>query len=488
MTIRALILTSAILWGWSFVQGQPPLTQDSLRTLAVRYNKQLLIAKEQMAASRYERKAAMTNFLPKLSATGTYMHNQKEVSLLSGQQQQNLRNMGSHLIETLHSGLEQLTGGNPILNQLMQPLATIDIATPLNTLGLSLTEALRTDTRNIWAGGISLTQPLYMGGKIRAYYQITRYAEELAFSQWETERQNVIQELDATYWLVVSLSQRRELAKDFVNLVKTLEGDVQKMVKAGVATRADELTVKVRVNEAVMALTQAENGLNMSRMLLCQLCGLPPDSTIRLADEGKDSIALEPLPIGHAELVYADTHRSELKSLAIAQEMTRQQVKITRSAFLPSIALTGGYLASSPSMFNGFERKLRGTWHVGVLVNIPLFQWGEGIYKVKKNKIEVNTANLRLQEAREMIDLQVHQCAYQLDEAYKRLALAESNLPKAKESLRYVQLEFDEGLSTPSQVMEAQTAWLAAHVAWIDAQIGVKLAEIELKRAWGVLE
>ena len=107
---------------------------------------------------------------------------------------------------------------------------------------------------------------------------------------------------------------------------------------------------------------------------------------------------------------------------------------------------------------------------------------------MKKSRTEVNTANLRLQEAREMTELQVHQCTYQLDEAYKRVALAESNLPKAGENLRYAQLGFAEGVTTYTQVMEAQTAWLAAQVSLIDAQISVKLAESELRRALGTLE
>ena len=57
------------------------------------------------------------------------------------------------------------------------------------------------------------------------------------------------------------------------------------MVKEGVATKADELSVKVKVNEAEITLTQVENGLSLSKMVLCQLCGIPLNSDIRLADE-----------------------------------------------------------------------------------------------------------------------------------------------------------------------------------------------------------
>ena len=47
----------------------------------------------------------------------------------------------------------------------------------LDQAGNSLVDALRTDTRNVYAGALTLTQPLYMGGKIRAYNKITKYAD-----------------------------------------------------------------------------------------------------------------------------------------------------------------------------------------------------------------------------------------------------------------------------------------------------------------------
>jgi outer membrane protein TolC len=245
--------------------------------------------------------------------------------------------------------------------------------------------------------------------------------------------------------------------------------------------------VGVKVNEAELALMEATDGLNLSRMLLCQLCGLPPDTTLRLADEGRISLPPTPQDRRARSVAVAWANRPELKSLQAVYEMTKQNVRITRADFLPSIALTGNYLVSNPSLTNGFEQRFRGTWNVGVLVNIPLFHWGEGIYKVRKSQAEVHRAELQQQDVREKISLQVHQCTYLMDEAYRRLTLAESNLTKANENLRTAQLAFQEGILPTSQVMEAQTAWLAAQVAHLDAQIEVKMADVALRKALGRL-
>ena len=463
---------------WINLWAGEVLTADSVRTLAIEHNRTLLQAKEEIKAAHYERRAAVTNFLPKLSAMGTYMYNQKEVSLLSGEQKQTLNHLGDHVTEAIGESL------GPLANV----LEMLDITTSLNTLGNEITKALRTDTRHVWAGGISLMQPLYVGGKIHAYAKITRQAELLAYNQWETVRQKVIEEVDATYWLVVSLAKRRELAKKYLHLVKTLDTDVAKLSDAGMATHADKLTVNVKVNEAELALMEVTDGLNLTRMLLCHLCGLPPDTTLRLADEGRDTIPPTLQDRRARSVAVAWANRPELKSLQAVYEMTKQNVRITRADFLPSIALTGNYLVSNPSLMNGFERRFRGTWNVGVLVNIPLFHWGEGLYKVRKSQAEMHRADLQLQDVREEISLQVHQCTYQMDEAYRHLTLAESNLANANENLRTAQLAFQEGILPTSQVMEAQTAWLAAQVAHLDAQIEVKMADVKLRKALGVLE
>ena len=194
--------------------------------------------------------------------------------------------------------------------QLVQAFGSIDLAGPLNQVGNSLVDALRTDTRNIFAGAVTLTQPLYMGGKIRAYNKITKYAEELARQQHSTGMQEVILNTDQAYWQVVSLVHKKKLAEGYLELLKKLESDVDKMINEGVATKADGLSVKVKVNEAEMTLTKVDDGLSLSRMLLCQLCGLQHGKCIchapRSAQPGAGLQDLRPEgerdPLGNAAL------------------------------------------------------------------------------------------------------------------------------------------------------------------------------------------
>ena len=472
----------------SGIQAQRTLNLDSCRALALSNNKELRMSKEKVNAAHYQQKAAFTNFLPKIDMMGAYMRTEKEISLLSDDQKSAISNIGT-AVAPMGQKLQQILSSDPSLAPLLTPLQSVMGTLPgaLNQVGQGMVDALRTDTRNMFGGMVTLTQPIFMGGKIIAYNKITKFAEQLAESQHATELQDVILNTDQAYWQVISLVNKKKLAEGFLELVKKLDSDVSKMVAEGVATKADELSVKVKVNEAEMTLTKVENGLSLSKMVLCQLCGIPLDTPITLADESMENITLPDTYI-QGNVNTALSNREELKSLELASKIYRQKVNVTRSEFLPSVGLTATYLVTNPSLVNGFERKMRGMWGVGMMVKIPVFHWGEGIYKVKAAKAEANIAQYKLDDVKEKVELQVTQATYKVNEATKKLAMAEKNMAKADENLRYANLGFQEGVIPTSNVLEAQTAWLSAQSGKIDAQIDVKMSEIYLNKSMGTLK
>jgi outer membrane protein TolC len=110
------------------------------------------------------------------------------------------------------------------------------------------------------------------------------------------------------------------------------------------------------------------------------------------------------------------------------------------------------------------------------------------MYKVRASKGTTAIVNLELADAREKIELQVNQTAFKVEEANKKLAMAQSNIQRADENLRMANLGFREGVITPTTVMEAQTAWLQAQSQKIDAEIDVKMSQVDLQKALGTLE
>lgn len=487
--------------------AQERLTLEACRTMALEHNKELQMAGLELDKARYGHKAARSNYLPKVDFIGTYQRTSKSISLLDNEQKENLGGLGTNLVggaqsSIAQSGLSQnmqqmatqLLTAHPELAPLFQQGQTLvgqyaqafgqQAAQSLNAAGQSIVDALDTDTRNVGIMSVMFTQPLYMGGKIRAYDKITRYSEELAGQKLRLDEQEVILNVDKAYWQVVSLVNKRKLAVAYRDMLQRLDNDVCKMIEEGVATKANELSVSVKLNEAEMTLMRIDDGLTLSRMLLAQTCGMELDAVPALADESLDGIDVQVRQVeGDADEAFAS--RPELRQLDLASDIYREKVKIERSAFLPSLALTGGYLTTYPSLFNGFETRLRGMWNVGLSLKIPVWHWGEGLYKVKAAKTEATIAALKYDEVKEKVQLQVKQTAFAVNEANKKLEISEKNLTKAEENLRIAKLGFTEGMVPTSDLLAAQTAWLSAESDKIDAQIDIRLTQAAYNKAIG---
>lgn len=332
-----------------------------------------------------------------------------------------------------------------------------------------------------------LRQPIFMGGAITAMNRMADIGMQLASNDLDFKTQSTLYNIDQAYWMVVSLREKQNLAVSYRDLVKKLNDDVHKMIREGVATRADGLKVDVKVNEADMQITQVEDGLALAKMLLCQLCGLPMDSNITLADENnRQLIADAAVPEYASDSI--STARPEVRMLQNAVDMSQEATKLVRAQYLPHVALTGGYMISNPNVFDGFSRHFAGVWNVGVLVQVPVWNWFEGRYKVRASKAATNIALSELQDAQEKIELQVSQSRFKVKEAQKKYAMASQNLLSAEENLRCANVGFKEGVMEITDVMAAQTAWQMALSQRIDAEIDVKLTQVNLQKALGILQ
>lgn len=443
----------------SCMHAQRMLTLEECRNLAIQNNKELQISGEKIKMADNEKKAAFTKYFPQLSANGAYMWNQKDINLLD---------MGA-----LSSSLSSSLGGLAQLPMIQHLISGVN-------------DMQHLDVQNIWVGNVSLVQPVFMGGKIVNYNQITKFAKQLAESMNNLQLQDLIYKTDETYWQVISLVNKKKLADAYVDLLRKMDSDVTAMIYEGVATEADGLSVKVKLNEAEMAQTKVENGLALTRMLLAQICGLSLEEDLSLADEKLDNFPVETTQAS-ADLNEAFMNRNELRSLDLTTKIYKRKERIALAEMLPNVALAANYFVTNPNVFNGFKNDFAGMFNVGVMVKVPLSGWWEGTYRRNSAKAETRIKTLEWQDAREKIELQVNQSVYKVNEAGKKLIASSRNMENAEENLRRANFGFEEGVIPALNLMEAQTAWVSARSSLIDAQIEVKLTEVYLSKALGKL-
>ena len=471
--------------------AQQLLSLDSCRALALRNNKQLSVSRVKQDVAKNIRKSARTKYLPHVTALGGYEYTSREISLLSDDVKSELSTLGSKAVGDVQAATGSLLKEFPTLAALLGQSPTLQgimggIEGAGNGIGQHVVDEFRSDTRNLFAGAVVVTQPIFMGGAIVALNKMADIGEEMAANSADSKHQQTLYQIDQAYWQVVSLRHKQKLAQGYLDLIKKLDSDVQKMIREGVATRSEGLSVSVKVNEAEMTLMKVNDGLTLSRMLLCQLCGLPVNDHVVLIDEEKEE--LETVPAApQANVEQAMESRPELRILQNMVDLNKQTTNMLKAGNLPQVALMGGYAFSNPNLYNGFQRKFGGVWNIGILVRVPVWNWGDVAYKVRASKGAGAIARLELDEAREKIQLQVNQSTFQVNEANKTLQLAKASVERANENLRTANLGFQEGVISSTTVMEAQTAWLQAASQKIDAEINVKLSEVNLQKALGTL-
>ena len=498
------LFTIAVLLGSSLcVQAQEVYSLQKCRELALQNNRQLKISNMTVDVAENTRKAAKTKYLPRVDALAGYQHFSREISLLSDDQKNTLSNLGTNTFGQLGGqigqNLSSLAQQGVLSPQVAQQLGQLlsNVSTPLtqagNNIGQSINDAFRSNTKNVYAGGIVVNQPIYMGGAIKAANDMAAIGEQVAQNNISLKRQLVLYGVDNAYWLAISLKKKEALAIRYRNLAQKLNEDVKKMIREGVATRADGLKVEVAVNTADMQIARIQSGVSLAKMALCELCGLDLNGDIQLSDEREADLPPTPSTqfdnyiIPASDSTRLNETRPELRLLQNAVDMSKQNTKLLRSLYLPHVLLTAGYSESNPNLFNGFQKRFTDLWSIGVTVQVPVWTWGENKYKIRASRTATSIAQLEMDDVRKKIDLEIEQNRLRLKDANKQLATSHKNMAAAEENLRCANVGFKEGVMTVTEVMAAQTAWQTSRMAIIDAEISVKLAQAGLQKALGGL-
>ena len=428
-------------------RAQRVLTLDSCRSLAKEHSRILQQKDEEIKAAHAKKQQVMTNFFPQVAARGVYLHMQKELHL-------------------------------------------IDWDKPLGHLNFLIPERLRhlgtVDLRNLWVGNVTAIQPLFLGGKIISGYKMASLAERLQGELRQTAETEVETKLDETYWQVVSLRSKERLLDQLVHLLKQTVKDVDASIDAGVATKADGLSVRTKLSEAEVKRSQVVNGLELSRMLLADLCGLSEDEPFTLAEEGHLQellLSTQTAPIARDEDTEAAIERrSEIRSLRLVDSIYSKRVNMESASLFPKLYGVASYSTTNPNSFQGQKKEFAGQYYLGLMLEVPISDLFSGTFKRRQAKAEHRVKQLELAEARSKINLQIKQALRTADDARRAYATALSAVKMAEENMRYAKAGYDEGVIPLLNYTMAQTAWMSAQDSLIDAQIRVLLTESKLKK------
>ncbi len=448
------------------------------RAMALDSNRQIKGARMMEEKTKYDKNAVIAKFLPKFSGYGMYIYSSTHLEYnFSGGALPIYKNQFGDLVPDYMRDLNGnivYNNGTPVFNQYAM-IPPMDISMSLS---------------NSFTAGVKVEQPIFMGLKIVSAYQMAKIGTQMASLNTKMNQSEVVVQVDEAYWLYVKTCLLNDAADDFRKTVDEMYVIVKNAVEVGMATSNDLLKVQVQINNAKLMQSKAKNGKTLSKMNLCNYVGLPLNSDVEV-DQSDFTISEEkPLDQGSIE------NRYDYQLLNKQIELKNKEIAFTRSEFLPQIGIMANYGYIRGLDFNVYAQgtKLMNQllldndgFQAMASVKIPLFAWGEGYFKVKSAKKEKEISINELKRLEELMELEHAKYRFALTDARLQVELTQISLENAETNLKVSKDQYEVGMETLVNVLEAQTQWSKAKSDYIEAVAEYKLSYTKYLKSIGEL-
>ena len=337
--------------------------------------------------------------------------------------------------------------------------------------------------KNMLTASITLEQPIYTGGKISTANRMGLLGVKIATHAQELAREKIVVEVYEAYQLLVKAKEMTEVAHKYDSLLTEIDHQVKSAVKHGMASHNDEMKVAVKKSDAELKIRQAENGIRLARMNLCQLIGKPLDSMIDPVIQHNEDF------VGLVDKDASVTNRTEYHMLELTSQMAYEKVRMEKSAYMPQLGLL-----FNAGMIDGMQlqdnKLFRSNFNVavGAVLKVPLFHANETKHKVAAAKEAFHQELLRQEELTDEMNLDLQQQANDVDEAQLELQLRKRNLEQCEENLHLSRSAYSVGMETLSDLLTAQVLWQEAYAQLVESRYMAKVKMMKWRKAAGRIQ
>jgi len=422
---RLIFLLCIFLAGTVF--SEEVLTLEKSIETAISSNLQVTASSERVRQAEYGRKEASTYFLPRISSSFTYTRLNEEQAIDFG------------------------------------------------GMSFKVTDA------NLYNFGLTLSQPLYTGGRLTAAYSQAKENVYRTVFEKQSVEQNLVFDVKKGYFSILKAKRGVETVNSLKKMAEEHLKTAQAFFKEGLVTRADVLKTEVFLADAEQQILQAENGLALSKAGFRFLLNESLSSEFEVEDVLERRGEKNNLEYW-TKLSYE--RRPELKGLESTAKMYGYGVQAERSGYQPQVALFSNYLLDRGTQNAADEWK--DSWNVGVAVGWDIWNWGETGYRVRKASHQKKEIDAQYALLRKSIELEVKAAYLNLETADRQIETARKALEKAEENVRVTNILYREGMAVTSDVLDAQTDLTAARNKYCQSLYDYQLACAQLEKSAGV--
>lgn len=417
----------SVFWGMCALQSaysqNIALTLEECRTYAIENNKKLNTSKLQVEAAKETSKEAYTNYFPTVS--------------------------GSAFGYNANKGLLQMDLGPDMSMNLL---------------------------KNGLLAGVTLTQPVFAGGQIVNGNKLAKVGVQVNELQNEQTQKEVLLNVENYYWQVVTLKEKKNTLATIDGMLESLCKDVQAAVDAGIRTRNDLLQVQLKRNDIASNMLNLDNGLSLSKMVLAQYIGKEDSNLDVVITDSIDAVPEFPLYLrtDHRLALQSTPEYQLLEQNVRANELQR---KIEVGKNMPTVGVGAGY------MYDNLMDKDHPFGVAFVSISVPISGWWGGSHAIKQRKAQVAIANESLTNTSELLVINMQHLWDEVTDAYQKILIAHKSIEQSTENLRLNQDYYNAGMTTMSDLLEAQSLYQQSRDQLVDVYSQFKIKTLEYKQA-----
>lgn len=330
-------------------------------------------------------------------------------------------------------------------------------------------------TAGIWA-----LQPVFMGGQIVNGNKLAKVGEEVARIRKEQSADMVQLQTEALYWQLVTLKAEKHTVESAITMLDTLGRQVKAAVDAGIVTRNDLLKVDLKLNSYRADLVDLNNGIELMKRLLAQQMGLGTEAKADVVEAVPEAVPAYPtdLQISASQALGQTADHRLLEKNVEAKQLEK---KMETGSHMPQVGVGAGWF------YHDIFDQNHNFGGVMVTVAVPISDWWGGSHAIKRKTLELANARDELDNLSQKLEIEMADKWDNLTAAHRKMELASEAIAQSKENLRLNQAYYDAGMSTITDLLDAQTLYRQAQDDYVAAYGLFKLSEAQYLNATGRL-
>ena len=438
MKSSKLLLLALFFFGMA-THAQTNLSLKEAVSIALSKSDEVTLANTKAATKSYETQAVKMNQYPDAKISGQYMRLASANLTLKSTQEQNAEST---------TGTQNKTESEP--------------------------------PKYLLLGQASVSMPIFSGFKLRNTIAASESVYKAEVANANQTKEEIAMKVVQYYADLYKAQKSVDLFKESLKSSQQRVTDFTAMEKNGLIARNDLLKSQLQQSKIQLSLDESEKNVRLINYYLVTLLKMSPDTQIVVRE---DNIDQNVFGFGVNSETEALQSRKDLEALEYLKQANNSNIKVAKSAYYPSLMLSGGYIALDLDNVVQVDNAMN--IGIGLSYNLSsIFKNGKEVKTAKSKVLEIETQKAILTDA---IKAQIIQARENYDLSLKQDAVYAEAVSQADENYRIVKDKYDNGLSDTNDLLEADVEDLGAKINQAYAKANVALKFYELLEASGQL-